>query len=286
MSPSRISALAAVLVLLIVSVASSFAQSDTMLQNLARMRNRWEQNPKDLESVYVYMTSAAQDPLEKGVVYQNIVSMFALKGTKTYADDIAKYSEKVMELPYKSSDLAQMYLDCGDGLIADAPKGADGTAELKESDRTDVAKWYLRAMKILLDTISFDEADAADNPGATEAEIKTQHDRNAMVAKRNACLTYLKELYGTEPAELAKLSDLASHELGEKARGEMLLKALRGEKVGDAPSPQTGLAQSASAASQAPSAPESGSGNLIAFLAVIAVAGISGLVWFMKKKAI
>ena len=192
-------------------------QSDTMSQNLERMRKRWAENPKDLESVYVYMTSAAQDPIEKGVVYQNIVSMFAQKGTRTYAKDIAKYTESALQLPYRSADLAQMYLDVGDGVIADAPKGADGTPELKETDRTEVATWYLRALKILLDTISFDEQETPEPAGASPAVLKTTKDHNAMIARRSTCLQYLRDLYGTDPDDLAKLRELASHRWARKA---------------------------------------------------------------------
>jgi hypothetical protein len=267
--------------------AVACGQTAKMLENLARMRNQWGGNPKDLEAPYNYMTSAAASPMEKGIVYQNMVSMFAQKGTRTYADDIAKYSEKALELPYRAGDLAQMYLDVGDGIIADAPKAADGTAELKESDRTDVAKAYLRALRILLDTISFDDAPTEEVPGASDLEAKTALDRNNMVARKDTCLAYLRELYGDDPAELAKLRDLAAHELGVKGREEMLLKAMRGEKTETAKAVLASLPQSAAAGGGARSveAPAEGSSLGFEVIGALAVAGIAGLFWFMKKRA-
>ncbi len=260
--------------------------SDTMSQNLERMRKRWAENPKDLESVYVYMTSAAQDPIEKGVVYQNIVSMFAQKGTRTYAKDIAKYTESALQLPYRSADLAQMYLDVGDGVIADAPKGADGTPELKETDRTEVATWYLRALKILLDTISFDEQETPEPAGASPAVLKTTKDHNAMIARRNTCLQYLRDLYGTDPDDLAKLRELASHSLGEKGREDMLLRAMRGEPAGDSRPVLASLPAANAPAADAPSAtpPQEASSFTLYGIVGLVVVAAAGLFWFLRKR--
>jgi hypothetical protein len=108
-----------------------------------------------------------------------------------------------------------------------------------------------------------------------------------MVARKDTCLNYLRELYGDDPNELAKLKELASHELGAKGRDELLMKAMRGEKT-DAPNatlaslPLTG---GPSVEIQTTAAPPEGSSLGFEIIGVLAIAGIGGLIWLMKKKA-
>ena len=141
----------------------------------------------------------------------------------------------------------------------------------------------------MLDTISFDDAPTEEVPGASDLEAKTALDRNNMVARKDTCLAYLRELYGDDPAELAKLRDLAAHELGVKGHEEMLLKAMRGEKTETAKAVLASLPQSAAAGGGAMAIGGSARGGVLPWdfevIGALAVAGIAGLFWFMKKRA-
>ncbi len=273
---------------LLVLAASALAQTtEAMSDNLTKMHSRWTENPKDLEAVYIYISSAAETPLQKGLIYQDMVGMYAHNGTRKNADDIAKYALLATELPYHPEDIAQMYMVAGDGIMNDLPAGSTN-ASLTDADKAEMASYYLKGLKFLLDKISFGDVVAEPPSGASPEVVKEFQARNAMVEKRDAILGALKQLFGTEPDALAKLREVAVHELGGEKREDILLKAMRGEKI-DAPAHPVAASASAAtssgsagSASAIPDASTSFDGSEI--IAVLAVAGAGALFWFMRKK--
>ncbi len=197
--------------------------------DLHKMRLEWDsiQDPKEVEGKYLYATFGADTQFERGEIYQNMVSLFAGKGASKYTAEIQKYADKAEEYPCAPADLAQMYLDWGDGIVAEAPRDSDGTALLDPTLRDKAAHAYLLGLRASLRKLGLSET-------ATESKIGETENRNKEIEKRDECISLIKQLYGASPADLGHFKKAVTGVFGHDVDARRVSALLGAAGPGDA----------------------------------------------------
>jgi hypothetical protein len=212
------------------TVFGARAQDQTQA-DLAKMRAGWAEvaDPKDVEPTYIYAAFSAETPMDRGNVYQDMVSLFAGKGAHKYSAEIQKWADKAQEQPFQPMDMAEMYVNWANGIIDDSPHGADGAAMLSAADRDEAAEHYLQGLKTLLNDLNLGETAAADSDEGPASV--TARERNDRIAQRDACLASVKDLYGADIDEVLKMKSAVSKIFGKNGDAIRVAAVIQGKPI-------------------------------------------------------
>ncbi len=262
------------------------AQDQTQA-DLAQKRAGWAEitDPKDAEPGYIYAAFGAETPMDRGNVYQDMVSLFASKGAHKYTAEIQKWADKAEEQPFQPADMAQMYVNWANGIIDDSPRSADGAAMLSAADRDEAAEHYMKGLKTLLNDLNLGEAQVTA-PEGSDADSVTARERNDRIAQRDACLASIKDLYGTDIDEVLKMKSAVTKIFGKNGDAVRVAAVVQGKPIPE-DADKTAAAEFSTATPTVPMVSAGASQNAVTYSTVAAVVLLlGGGYWKFRKHVV